>query len=122
MGLTEPKEGRPSPRGKHQVSALRHDFIGRAAETSNRDCAQVDFGIVLARAGRPRRTRAPRRPEKSAAMADPLPLSFLNRRAARAMARILLVEDHDLVHRYLCDAILAAGHQAACVKTKDEAE
>jgi DNA-binding NtrC family response regulator len=38
------------------------------------------------------------------------------------MARILLVEDHDLVHRYLCDAILAAGHQAACVKTKDEAE
>jgi len=38
------------------------------------------------------------------------------------MARILLVEDHDLVHRYLCDAILAAGHQAACVKTKHEAE
>jgi DNA-binding NtrC family response regulator len=38
------------------------------------------------------------------------------------MARILLVEDHDLVHRYLCDAILAAGHEAACVKTKTEAE
>ena len=34
----------------------------------------------------------------------------------------MLVEDHDLVHRYLCDAILAAGHKAACVKTKDEAE
>jgi DNA-binding NtrC family response regulator len=38
------------------------------------------------------------------------------------MARVLFVEDHDLVHRLLCDAILAAGHQAACVKTKHEAE
>jgi len=38
------------------------------------------------------------------------------------MARILLVEDYELVLRYLCEAIHAAGHQADCVATKREAE
>lgn len=37
------------------------------------------------------------------------------------MARILLVEDHDLVHRLLCDAIIEAGHQADCMTTRAEA-
>ena len=38
------------------------------------------------------------------------------------MARVLLVEDHDLVRRFLCDAIQQAGHEAECVGTKAEAE
>ena len=38
------------------------------------------------------------------------------------MARVLLVEDHDLVRRFLCDAIKHAGHEAQCVGTKAEAE
>jgi DNA-binding response OmpR family regulator len=38
------------------------------------------------------------------------------------MARILLVEDHDIVHRMLCDAIIFEGHEADCVKTCREAE
>ena len=37
------------------------------------------------------------------------------------MARILLVEDHDQVHRLLCDVIRQAGHTADCVKTKAQA-
>ena len=36
------------------------------------------------------------------------------------MARVLLVEDHELVHRMLCDAIVAAGHTADCVRTRAE--
>src|SRR5260370_14749944 len=57
MGFTKPKEGRPFPRRTHRSPTYAHDFIGRAAGTSNRDCAQVDFGIELARAGRQRRAR-----------------------------------------------------------------
>jgi DNA-binding response OmpR family regulator len=38
------------------------------------------------------------------------------------MARVLLVEDHDGIHRMLCDALVHQGHQADCVKTKAEAE
>ena len=37
------------------------------------------------------------------------------------MARILLVEDHDQVHRLLCDVARQAGHTADCVKTKTQA-
>lgn len=38
------------------------------------------------------------------------------------MARILLVEDYDLVRHILCDAIAESGHRAHCVITKEEAE
>jgi len=38
------------------------------------------------------------------------------------MVRVLLVEDHDGIHRMLCDALVHQGHQADCVKTKVEAE
>ena len=37
------------------------------------------------------------------------------------MTKVLLVEDHDLVHRFLCDVIKQAQHQADCVKTCVEA-
>jgi CheY-like chemotaxis protein len=37
------------------------------------------------------------------------------------MERVLLVEDHDEVHRLLCELIAEAGHQADCVKTQHEA-
>jgi DNA-binding response OmpR family regulator len=37
------------------------------------------------------------------------------------MGRILLVEDHDQLHRLLCDVIAQAGHEADCVKTEAEA-
>jgi two-component system, cell cycle response regulator CpdR len=37
------------------------------------------------------------------------------------MGRILLVEDHDQLHRLLCDVIAHAGHEADCVKTQAEA-
>ena len=36
------------------------------------------------------------------------------------MANVLLVEDHDLVRRMLCDVIHQAGYQADCVKTVAE--
>ena len=38
------------------------------------------------------------------------------------MARVLLIEDQDIVNRMLCDALRHQGHQADCVKTKAEAE
>ena len=38
------------------------------------------------------------------------------------MARILLVEDHHVLYRMLCEAIEDAGHEAECVQTKTEAE
>ena len=38
------------------------------------------------------------------------------------MGQILLVEDHEVLHRFLCDAIEQAGHEADCVKTRREAE
>ena len=38
------------------------------------------------------------------------------------MARVLVIEDHELVHRYLCEAVRTAGHRARCVRTKAEAE
>jgi len=38
------------------------------------------------------------------------------------MARVLLVEDHDLVRRFLCEAIRQAGHDAECVGSKAEAD
>ena len=38
------------------------------------------------------------------------------------MARVLLVEDHDLVRRFLCDSLQHAGHEAECVGTKAEAD
>jgi CheY-like chemotaxis protein len=37
------------------------------------------------------------------------------------MGRVLLVEDHDGVHRVLCNLIEETGHEAECVKTKREA-
>src|SRR5690242_19352660 len=37
------------------------------------------------------------------------------------MGRVLLVEDHDGVHRVLCSLIEETGHEAECVKTKQEA-
>ena len=38
------------------------------------------------------------------------------------MARILLVEDYDLVRNILFDAIIETGHSAQCCTTKEEAE
>jgi len=37
------------------------------------------------------------------------------------MGRVLLVEDHDEVHRMLCTLIKETGHEAECVTTKREA-
>jgi len=37
------------------------------------------------------------------------------------MGRVLLVEDHDGVHGVLCNLIEETGHEAECVKTKQEA-
>jgi DNA-binding NtrC family response regulator len=34
----------------------------------------------------------------------------------------LLIEDYEIVLRYLCDAVQTVGHTAHCVKTKAEAE
>src|SRR5579862_9501329 len=38
------------------------------------------------------------------------------------MAEVLLVEDHELTHRVLCDVVHDAGHSVCCVKTKRAAE
>jgi two-component system OmpR family response regulator len=38
------------------------------------------------------------------------------------MARVLLIEDYDLVRNILCDAIRETGHTANCLTTKAEAE
>jgi len=38
------------------------------------------------------------------------------------MAHVLLVEDHELVNKFLCAGIHVAGHTADCVTTKYEAE
>lgn len=38
------------------------------------------------------------------------------------MARVLVIEDHELVHRYLCEAVRTAGYRARCVRTKAEGE
>src|SRR5947209_5943197 len=37
------------------------------------------------------------------------------------MARVLVVEDHELLNRYLCDVIRHAGHHTECVKSQQDA-
>lgn len=37
------------------------------------------------------------------------------------MGRILVVEDHELLSRYLCEAIRERGHHVDCAKTREEA-
>jgi CheY-like chemotaxis protein len=39
-----------------------------------------------------------------------------------SMARILLIEDHEIIRRMLCDSLKDLGHRADCVQTKAEAE
>ena len=38
------------------------------------------------------------------------------------MARVLLVEDHDEVHRLLCQVLADAGYDPTCVRTRGKAE
>ena len=37
------------------------------------------------------------------------------------MVRVLVVEDHELLSRYLCETIRARGHDVDCATTRDEA-
>ena len=55
------------------------------------------------------------------ALAHPQLGTFRDALRLNDMKRVLLVEDHDAVHRLLCELIAEAGHQADCVKTQHEA-
>ena len=52
--------------------------------------------------------------QQLAPLADGTFLQFLH---FGCMEAVLLVEDHDEVHRVLCDLIKHAGHKTDCVKT-----
>jgi hypothetical protein len=56
--------------------------------------------------------------QQLAPLADGTFLQFLR---FGCMGAVLLVEDHDEVHRVLCDLIKHAGHKTDCVKTIGEA-